>query len=32
MSPLKVAAGIVLALVTLTLVAFLVEAVWQAVH
>jgi len=30
MSPLKIATGIVLAMVVLTLVAFLIEAIWQA--
>jgi hypothetical protein len=30
MSPLKIAAGIALALIALTLAAFLIEAIWQA--
>jgi hypothetical protein len=30
MSPVKIATGIALAVVALTLVAFLIEAIWQA--
>jgi hypothetical protein len=30
MSPLKIATGIVLAVLVLTLAAFLIEAIWQA--